>query len=275
MQRAHARRRPAAVPCALLAAALGTAGCVSDVVSWGGETRFVGPPAANSRLVLGADGAPAFAALWAPPTTPGGAAVCPGSLVASLARGDTAFAAWWAGRGDSTAILVVARSNDGGRAWGVAVIADSADRARTGCRRESPFLAVDSLTGYVHVAYFLVAPEGPGLFLTHSMEGGALFHAPVPVVYGERASAAAVATWGDTVAVAFTDPNAAAPQLWLAISRSTGHIFEQRASVSSPAASASRPAVALRGDRIAVAWYETARGGETGTTVIRTGRLRP
>ncbi|HLA89417.1 MAG TPA: sialidase family protein [Gemmatimonadaceae bacterium] len=263
------------MPCALLAAALGTAGCVKDVVSWSEETRVGGPPAASARLVLGANGAPAFVAAWTPPTTPGGSTICPGSLAAAPARGDTAFAAWWASRGDSTAVLVAARSNDRGRAWGEAVIADSTDRGRTGCRRAAPFLAVDSLTGNVHLAYFLEAPEGPGVFLTHSMEGGAMFHAPVPVVYGERPSAAAVAARGDTVAVAFTDPNAAAPQLWLAISRSTGHILEQRARVSSPAASASRPAVALRGDRIAVAWYETARGSETGTTVIRTGRLRP
>lgn len=170
--------------------------------------------------------------------------------------------------------MVVARSNDGGRTWRAPVIVDSTDRGRSGCSRTAPGIAADSIDGYVHLVYFLVAPEGPGVFFSHSMEGGSMFHASVPIVYGNRASAASVASWGDTVAVAYEEPNAAAPQVWLAISHTAGHIFEQRTSVSSPSASATRPSVALRGNRVAVAWSETPRGGGVARRVVRSGTVR-
>jgi hypothetical protein len=136
-------------------------------------------------------------------------------------------------------------------------------------------VAVDSLNGYVHVVYFLVAPEGPGVFFTHSMEGGVMFHEPVPIVYGERPSAASVASRGDTVAVLYEDPNASVPQVWLALSRSTGHIFEERMSVSSASAFATHPAITMSGTHVTVSWLETARNGGPATTVVRTGTIHP
>jgi hypothetical protein len=199
--------------------------------------------------------------------------MCVGTLAASAARGDTAFAAWWSPATDSTAILVVARSNDAGRHWQAPVIVDSADRTRTGCGREPPGLFPDSLNAYVHVVYFMRAPEGPGVFYTHSQDGGATFHSPVPVVYGERPSLAAVASRGDTVAVGYEDPNSSVPQMSLALSRAAGHIFEAHSSISAATAIATRPAIALNGGHVAVAWYETARDGGEGMTVVRTGTL--
>ena len=150
--------------------------------------------------------------------------------------------------------------------------ADSTDKGHNGCARPAPFIAADSTNGYVHVVYFMVAAEGPGVFFTHSMGQGVMFHSPVPIVYGERVSAAAVACNGDTVAVAYLDPNSARPQLWLALSRTTGHIFESRTEVSPSTEEAARPAVAVRGHRIAVAWIETSREGGAAVTVVRTGR---
>ena len=267
------RRASAPAAIAGLAALVGFAGCVPEAVRWDEGVRSDLPMTAGARLAIGPGAVPVVTPSWTPPAAPSGTAVCPGSLAAARANGDTAFAAWWAPRTDSNADLVVARSNDGGRTWRAPVVADSTDRGRSGCRREPLAMTVDSLDGYVHVVYFLVAPEGPGLFCTHSMDGGAMFHAPVPIVYGERPSAAAVASWGDTVAVAYTDPNAPAPRVWLALSRSTGHIFEQRFSVSSPAASATRPGVAIRGTRVAVTWSETGRGGGPQSTVVRTGTV--
>jgi len=263
-----------ALVAAVLSAGAIVHGCAPDAVRWDDGLR-TDITLAETRLVIGADGLPAARDAWTAPSAPHAAVMCPGSLVAARGRGDTTFAAWWVPRSGGAASLVVARSDDGGRSWREPVVADSSDRARTGCRREPPSIAADSLDGYVHVVYFLVAPEGPGIFCTHSMEGGAMFHSPVPVVYGERPSAASVASWGDTVAVAYLDPNASVPQVWLALSRTTGHIFEHRTSVSSASASAARPAVALRSDRIAVAWLETARGGGASTALVRTGRIHP
>jgi len=259
---------------ALRLAAILLLACVPDAVQWDRVTQSGITVPDGARLGLRPDGAPFVLAPWTPPVAPPGSASCGALPAAARARGDTAFAVWWAPRADSNATLVVARSTDGGHTWGAAAVADSADRGRSGCRRTPPSIEVDPLNGYVHVVYFMVAAEGPGVFCAHSMEGGTMFHAPVPVVYGDRVSAASVASWGDTVVVAYEDPNASVPQVWLAISRSVGHIFEQRASVSSSSASAARPSVVLRGDRIAVAWRETGRGDTTATEVLKTGTLR-
>jgi len=259
------------------AAACGAAAvlaCTPDPVQWQAEHRTPATLAPGARLSLAGGIVPSVVAAWTPASPPTSASQCPGSLSAIRARGDTAFAVWWALRPDSTASLVVARSDDAGRRWRAAVTADSADRGRTGCRRPPPSLFADSLNGYVHVVYFMQAPEGPGLFFTHSMEAGEMFHAPVAIVYGERRSAAAVSSRGDTVVVAYEDPNAAVPQVWLALSRLQGHIFERRLSVSTASARGENPAVVVRGGRIAVAWNETGRGGGSVTTVMRVGVLR-
>ncbi len=240
--------RRASFVCVLLLAGA----CTPDPVKWDSESPL------------------AMVAAWTPPQMPAGRR-CEGSLVAARARADTAYAAWWAPRADSSALLVVARSDDGGRDWLAPEVADSTDHGRSGCNRLPPFIAADTANGYVHVVYFMVAAEGPGVFVTHSMAQGQMFHSPVPIVYGERASAAAVACNGDTVAVAYIDPNASTPQIWLALSRTAGHIFEERLEVSPSTAQASRPAVAVRGHRVSVAWLETNRGSGATAAVARTG----
>jgi hypothetical protein len=250
-----------------LCAAVTVEACAPDAVRWESERRST-PAAVEPAAEPPVNG-------WAPRTVPDGAPICAGSLVGARARGDTAFAAWWTPRNDSSALLVVARSDDGGSAWRPPIVADSTDHSRAGCARPPPFVAVDSLNGYVHVVYFLVAREGPGVFFTHSMEGGAMFHEPVPIVYGERPSAASVASRGDTVVVLYQDPNASAPQVWLALSRSTGHIFDERMSVSSANASASQPSITMSGSHVVASWLETARNGGPATTVIRTGSIHP
>ena len=249
-------------------------GCAADPVEWQPERRTQATLASRVRLTLMGDAAPSVVPAWTPASLPTSVMGCAGSIVATMARGDTAYATWWTMRPDSTAALVVARSDDGGWHWRPAVIADSVDRGRSGCRRLPPAIGADSLTGDVLVVYFMQAPEGPGLFFTHSMDAGAMFHAPVAIVYGERASAAAVSSRGDTVAVAYEDPNAAVPQVWLALSRSQGHIFEHRLGVSTASARGENPAVVVRDGRVAVAWNETGRGGGTAATVMRIGVLR-
>ena len=135
-----------------------------------------------------------------------------------------------------------------------------------GCHRAPASVAIDSATGYVHVAYALTATEGAGVFFSHSMDSTATFHAPVPILYGERLGATNVAAAGDhVVVVAFEDPNAMTPRVGLALSRTMGHLFEDRiVPVSDDHGVATRPLVALRGRRIAVAWREgTAVAGDS------------
>ena len=170
--------------------------------------------------------------------------------------------------------------------------AERRDRSVVGCARPAPGIAVDPDSGYVHVVYHIVAPEGPGVFFSHAMRMGApmpaghamsehaghdmsagmMWHAPVPIVYGERPSAAAVAVHGNAVVVAYEDPNSGrVPRIALAISRTQGHIFEERAADISGAAAAAHPLAAVRGSTVAVAWRESERPREL---VVRVGRMR-
>ncbi|HVE77238.1 MAG TPA: hypothetical protein VNA89_00115 [Gemmatimonadaceae bacterium] len=151
---------------------------------------------------------------------------------------------------------------------------DSLDRGVDGCRRPAPSVAADSATGYVHVAYSLQAPEGPGVFFSHSMDGGVVYHAPVPLVYGERAAATSVAARRDTVVVAYEDPNASPRRIALALSPSMGHIFEPRVPVSGESVPADAPRVGLGDGVVAVAWRERGAAGERPTTVVRVGDFR-
>ena len=199
---------------------------------------------------------------------------CPGSV--ALARaGSHLFAAWWSVRADSSALLLAARSADGGATWGAPAPVDTTDTGVIGCRRMPPSIAADSASGYVHVAYALRGREGPGLFFSHSMDGGATFHEPVPIVYGDRLGRTSVAADGDHVIVAFEDPNSVTPRIGLALSRTMGHIFEDRLlPISGDNGVASHPLAALRGRHLAVAWERQGSNDATPAVLaIRAGTL--
>jgi len=258
----------------LLAVSAAASGCVPQPVRWDETvTRTDGALADSLRLTLDAAGTVALVPAWTPPAWPAEPAACVASRRAVLTPSGEAYASWFAIRADSSVLLRVARSDDGGTTWNAAVTADTTDVGTTGCSRPAPFLAADSLNGYIHLAYHLVAREGAGLFFTHSMERGALFHEPVPIVYGDRPSSAAVASRGDTVIVVYEDPNSRLPRLGLAVSRTQGHIFEARTPASDENGEARLPRVAVLGGRIAVVWTASQRGGGWPSTVVRQGTL--
>lgn len=273
--------------------------CAPAPIEWGATGPLPGAHDESVRLEMRAGSGPSVVTASFPPTVPAPAG-CAASLRRVLAReGGPAYAAWWRARPDSSAELLVARSDDGGATWSAATVAESRDRSTLGCARPEPGVAADPLTGTVHVAYWATLPDGPGIFFSHATnasgvgaptlapehlahaqpvagDGGAmaapsvLWHAPVAVVHGERPSRAAVTVRGDTVAVAFEDPNSGPrPRIALAWSRQTGHLFDLRDhAVSTADVAASRPMAALRGDSVAVAWRE-----ESGWRV-RVGRVR-
>ena len=204
------------------------------------------------------------------PPTP----ACVGSLGLSRSAG-TLHAAWWSVRPDSGARLLAAHSEDDGAHWSAAVAVDTTDRGVSGCHREPPSIAADPRSGYVHVSYGLVAPEGPGVFFAHSMDGGDTFHSPVAIVYGEHPGRTSVAADGDVVAVAFEQPDESVPRVGLALSRTMGHIFEQRLlPVSDGNGMANRPLVSVHGRRIAVGWEQRAADTARTVLVVRAGTLR-
>ena len=254
-------------------ATAGIAACADAPVAWN-EIRPVKGQATGALAADGsfrADSAASLAAHVALPES----GVCPGSLVLARA-GRRLYAAWWRVRPDSGALLLAARSEDDGHRWSVPAAVDTTDQSVSGCRRAPPAIAADSASGYVHVAFALLGREGPGLFYAHSMDGGAMFHAAVPILYGDRLGRASVAADGDVVAVAFEDPNSRAPRIGLALSHTMGHIFEDRLMpISDDNESAWRPLVAVRGRRLAVAWLRGDPSDDRPDALaVRTGTLR-
>lgn len=260
------------------------AACAAGPVAWQ-DVRASGEGAAaarDTRLALDGAGRAHFAAVAsAPAFAPAGA--CPGSVRVARATAREWHAAWFAPRPDGSVTLLSARSDDGGRSWGAPVVADAREsgaRAGRGCARPAPSIAADSSNGYVHIVYFLDAPEGSGLFFVHSMDDGGMFHAPVAIVYGDRPGRASVAAAGDRVAVAYEDPNSEPTAVWIALSRTQGHIFEARLPVSGGSLAAVAPDVALGARHVAVSWVERAPGAAedghaaSGTRMLRTGVLQ-
>lgn len=262
-------RRIATVAAVLLASA-----CIKSPVEW--TTDRSTPLASDSARVLAPDGTLhrdsllALAATINPPSSE----ICPGTLRLSRAGGSL-YAAWWRVRPDSSAVVFSSRSLDSGRHWSVPAPVDTSDKGVSGCHRIAPAIAADSSSGYVHITYPMVAPEGPGLFFAHSMDEGVTFHTPVAILYGDRLGRTSVAADGDVVVVGFEDPNSATPRIGLAISRTMGHIFEQRIlPLSDDAGTATRPLTAVRGRQIAVAWEQRASPTAPAALDVRVGTLR-
>ena len=106
------------------------------------------------------------------------------------------------------------------------------------------------------------------------MDGGASFHSPVAIVYGDGPGRTSVAAAGDVVAVAFEDPNSRTPRIGLALSATMGHIFEERLlPVSDDNGAATHPLVAVQQHRLSVAWQE--QGASNGRVMlhVRTGTI--
>lgn len=204
---------------------------------------------------------------------------CDASLRIARREGGDVVAVWWAVRPDSTAVLLAARGtlllegDQHGRApsrvteatWEPAIVVDSIDRGAHGCARPAPAITFEPRTGYVHVSYAMDAPEGTGVFFAHSMDAGRMFHSPVSIVYGPRLATTAIGARGDTVAVAYEDPNSSTPpQVALALSVTAGHIFEHKSiPVSAGAYGAVAPEVDLDpSGTVLVRWRERRPDGE-------------
>src|SRR5215208_831677 len=120
---------------------------------------------------------------------------CPASL--RIAKtGTQQYAVWWESNPDSSVTLMASRWN-GSSGWANEVAADTTDHGVRGCGRPAPAIAVDSASGYVHIAYFSEPESGPGIFFAHSMDKAATFHSPVPIVFGRNPSRVSVASSGD------------------------------------------------------------------------------
>jgi hypothetical protein len=219
--------------------------CVKEPVDWGDVSyrgSQLGDPDARSA-VLSAN----------LPAVKGAVAHCLRSIRMTGAGADL-FRAWWTSRSDSSVVLSMQHSTNDGSSWQLPVAVETRDRGRRGCDRPPPGIFYDPVRGYLHLVYFIETPDGAGVFFAHSMDRGAMFHSPVPVVYGNTPSAASVAANGDSVVVVFEDPNATTPRIGVVLSSSTGHIFEQRAQATPDDIPAIAPWVMLDHRKITVWW---------------------
>ena len=196
---------------------------------------------------------------------------CPASVRTAVSNTGRHYAVWWSLRADQTADLVASSSPEG-RSWSAPQRIDTVDAGRVGCARPAPAIAAEGSN--VHVVYAMNAVEGPGFFLTHSMDDGVLFHSPTAVVYGNNPRLADIAAAGNFVIVAYEDPNTRPTRISIAVSEGMGHLFEYR-QVVSPASGdvLAEPRVWTDGRRVTVSWKRTARDSST-TRVERTGLVR-
>jgi hypothetical protein len=193
------------------------------------------------------------------------ASVCPGSWVDAVGADGQVWSAWWQIRPDSSSRLMTQERDAAGRVQRTFTV-DSVDKAFLGCARPSPSITVDRVNGHVHVGYYMVAPEGPGLFYAHVMAPQyAAFEPPMPIVYGEKPVRVAVASRGDTVALAYEDPNSEMGRIAMSMSLTSGHLFEQTARivrVSTSSQEASQPQIVRLADgQLWLGWTETSQSG--------------
>lgn len=204
--------------------------------------------------------------------SPRDAARCARSLRIVDAPGRGRVAVWWTRQDRGRVFLVAAwrwnaASADSSSSWRGPINVDTLDqgagdanaleRGAVGCDRAAPGVAVGP-NGYVHVAYAMNAPEGPGVFYAHQMDPRSAFEPPVVMMYGDRRlGAARVATSRETVAVAFEDPNAPLNRgrIGLAISHTSGHLFEPRVTASR-SGWAVDPYVLVRANAAVVGWTD-------------------
>lgn len=254
----------------MLLACLLAGACSPDPIDWAGPTAL--PPELASTTDLAFD--PQGHLVVRPPPSispPTFTGQCAGSVRLTHDTTGHWYAVWWSIRPDSTADVVVSRSTDA-VSWAPPVRVDSTDAGAVGCKRPPP--SIDAYAGNVHVAYAMTAREGPGIFASHSMDRGMMFHTPVAVVYGERPGLTAIAARGDIVAIAYEDPNTNPTRIGLALSRTMAHLFEWR-SLASPATGAARaPGVTLGDGKIAVTWARGAANDASAPRVLRVGELR-
>lgn len=197
---------------------------------------------------------------------PRGGAGCADVVLA--AHDSNSYASWWEARPDGSSALMLARSPDGGASWEAPIVADGRDAGGLGCARPAPSLFADASSEYLHLTYHISPAGSSGVYFTHSMKASALdttgegvLHMPVAVTHGDRPVRSSVAGHGDTVVVAFEDPNGATPRILLAYSTGAGHVFSTYGAVSPRGSRASSPRVTLRGDSIVVHWVEQSPGG--------------
>ncbi len=249
--------------------------CAQRTITWAGPPETLAGPVTESSALVVRNGPHGPVVTAQPIPAPGaglprlGAGTCIASVRWARDGPSDIAVTWWVARPDSSVALELSRSRDDGAHWDSAGIADARDRGVRGCNRPAPAVAEDAASGYTHLAYFLEPATGAGIFYVHLMElpirtsagtigREAMYHAPVAVVYGGTPREASVAARGDTVVIAYEDPNGPGPTIAAIISVTAGHSFLPSVVASGAGVTAREPLAAVLGGTVAVAWRESA-----------------
>lgn len=256
------------------ALAAGMAACDQEPIAWKDPTELAAGDTVG-RLSVDSEGHTRLRAVTDSAAIPPPAAnttTCPAS-VRSVKGTVHLYSAWWGVRRDSGATLFIAGATGSPPVWAAPLSVDTTDQGTAACNRPAP--AVTTVGDDVFVAYSLHAPEGRGVFFAHTM--GGMVHEPVPVVYGERIVATAIAAQDDRVVVAYEEPNGSRRRVDVAISETLGHTFDWHVPASRDVDVARTPDVALAGTELAVSWMAVNAGNHSDSTtyrVVRLGRLK-
>jgi len=183
---------------------------------------------------------------------------CPCCRTALASSGDTLFVAWRKVYPGNIRDVVVARSHDKGMTWDVPVRVHADEWVFEGCPHAGPSIRTDA-QGRLHVAWWTGKEGAAGVFYARSDDGAQSFTAPVAIDSAEfsRPSHVQLAL-GDSgrVVVAWDDATSATPRVLLRVSRDGGTRFGAAVPVSDSTRAASFPVLAVRGQRLTVAWSE-------------------
>jgi hypothetical protein len=235
--------------------------CSSDPVRWSDISYHMTGPGGSSRAEPGDSTTGQTYSDAAGPIPVHDPRACLPSIRFTRA-GKSFYAVWWSVRPDSSASLKVSRSDDGAD-WTKPVVADSADASRRGCNRPPPSILADIVSGYVHLSYFIEPASGAGVFSVHTMDRGETFHSPVPIVFNDQPSRTSIAAEGDRVAVAYDQPVGERSQVFVALSKTAGHLFNTSLPVSAENANASDPRAILHGTKLELSWTEHSSADST------------
>ncbi len=265
------RSRPGARLLCAAALAAAAAACDQTPIAWKDPVELRGSDTLGRLTVDASGNASVKAAPNSSDLSPSAAnaTTCPASV--RTVKGTVhQFVAWWGMRRDSGATLFVSSAAGSPPVWAKPLAVDTTDMSDTGCDRPPPSVTI--VGDDVFVAYSLHAPEGRGVFFAHTM--GGMVHEPVPVVYGERVVATAIAAKDDRVVVAYEEPNGTHHRIDVAISETQGHSFGWHVPASRSVDAARMPDVALAGSELAVSWLAEGRADSVTGRVVRVGRIK-
>lgn len=199
---------------------------------------------------------------WTTPVMADSAQSCPccRTAIATAADG-TLYLAWRTVMPGNVRDIVVARSKDHGVTWSAPVRAHADNWVFDGCPHAGPSMQVDS-AGAVHIAWWTGKQGAAGTYYARSTDGGATFHAAVPLGVGEFSAPAhvqlALGPKGTVVAV-WDDGTVKTPKVVMRVSHNGGTSFGEPTLVSTEGKAATFPVLALRDQDLTIAWSEQSQ----------------